>query len=99
MAMTECRKNLSVTGITVSERKLAYARKAAAEHDLEDSLDFALRDYRDQTSKFDRIVSVGMLEYVGPAAVPAYFRTLGRLLAPGGVAVIHSMRFMTEPPR
>ncbi|MEL0057109.1 MAG: cyclopropane-fatty-acyl-phospholipid synthase family protein [Alphaproteobacteria bacterium] len=91
MAMTECRENLSVTGITLSERQLAHARKTAAEHSLEDRLDFALRDYRDQGGAFDRIVSVGMLEHVGPADVPAYFRTVRRLLVPGGVAVIHSI--------
>ena len=91
MARTECRENLSVTGITLSERQLAYARKTAAEHGLEERLDFALRNYRDQTGKFDRIVSVGMLKNVGPAAVPAYFRTVGRLLASGSVALIHSI--------
>ena len=91
MAMTDCRENLSRTGITLSERQLAHARKTAAEHSLEDRLDFALRDYRDQGGAFDRIVSVGMLEHVGPADVPAYFRTVRRLLAPGGVAVIHSI--------
>ena len=90
-AMTECRANLSVTGITLSERQLAFARQIAAENGLEDRLDFALRDYRDQSGEFDRIVSVGMLEHVGPAAVPAYFKTVGRLLASGGVAVIHSI--------
>ena len=46
-AMTDCRENLSVTGITLSEHQLAYARKTAAEHGLEDRLDFALRNYRD----------------------------------------------------
>ena len=57
--------------------RLADARKTAAEHSLEDRLDFALHDY--------------MLESVGSAAVPAYFRKVGRLLAPGGVALIHSI--------
>ena len=44
MAMSECRENLSVTGITLSERQLAHAQTTAAEHSLEDRLDFALRD-------------------------------------------------------
>ena len=57
----------------------------------ETKLDFALRDYRDRGGAFDRIVSVGMLEHVGPADVPAYFRMVRRLLAPGGMAVIHSI--------
>ena len=59
--------------------------KTAAEHSLEDRLDFALRDYRNQGCVFERIASVGMLEHVDPATVHGYFRTVGRLLAPGGV--------------
>ena len=66
-------------------------RENLAEHSLKDRLDFALYDYCDQGGVCDRIVSVGMLEHVGPADVPAYFRTVRRLLAPGGVAVIHSI--------
>ena len=31
------------------------------------------------------------MEHVGPADVPAYFRTVKRLPAPGGLAVIHSI--------
>ena len=44
MAMTECHENLSVTGITLSARQLAHAQETAAEHSLEDRLDFAPRD-------------------------------------------------------
>ncbi|MEK9553582.1 MAG: class I SAM-dependent methyltransferase [Alphaproteobacteria bacterium] len=80
-AMTDCRENLSVTGITLSEHQLAYARKTAAEHGLEDRLEFALRDYRDQSGEFDRIVSVGMLEHVGPAVRACLFQDCG---APAG---------------
>ena len=98
MAMAECRENLSVAGITLSERQLAHARKTAAEHSLEDRLDFALRNYQDQGGAFDRIVPVGIMEHVGPADVPAYFRTLRLLLAPGGVAVLHSIAVHDRPP-
>ena len=56
MARTECRENLSVTGITLSERQLAHARKTAAEHSLEERLDVTLRVYRDQSGAFDRII-------------------------------------------
>ncbi len=90
-AMAQCRENVTVTGITLSERQLAYARRAAIDDGLADQLDFALRDYRDQDGSFDRIVSVGMLEHVGPAAISTYFGVVRRLLAPGGVAVIHSI--------
>ena len=39
-----------------------------------------------------------MLEHVGPTDVPAYFRTLRLLLAPGGVAVLHSIAVHDRPP-
>lgn len=40
---------------------------------------------------FDKIVSVGMYEHVGSANLPLYFRTMHRLLAPGGVALNHGI--------
>ena len=82
---------VDVTGITLSEEQLKIARQRAADAGVSDHVRFELIDYRDMTGPFDRIVSVGMLEHVGPADVPAYFRTVRRLLAPGGVAVIHSI--------
>ena len=80
-----------MTGITLSEQQFAYARQAAADAGLDDRLNFALRDYRHQSGQFDRIVSVGMLEHVGPRGLPVFFNKVRTSLAPGGVALIHTI--------
>ena len=63
----------SVTGITLSEQQLGIAKKRAADSHLSPRVDFRLLDYRAVTGKFDRIVSVGMFEHVGPADYGTYF--------------------------
>ena len=52
---------------------------------------FELRDYRQESAPFDRIVSVGMFEHVGVNHYDAYFRQVAYLLKDDGVALIHSI--------
>ncbi len=87
-----------VTGLTLSTEQLGVARERAKKAGLTDKVDFQLRDYRDQTGTFDRIVSVGMFEHVGVAHFPQYFDTVRRLLSDDGVAVIHTIG-RSEVPR
>ena len=49
---------------------------------------WGLQDYRDVTERFDRIVSIEMLEAVGADYWPDYFNQLRTCLRPGGVAVL-----------
>ena len=90
-ALAQLRPWVNVTGITLSERQLSFARQAASQSSLEQQLVYELRDYRDQTGSFDRIVSVGMLEHVGPHNYRGYFDKIRELLTPDGVAVIHTI--------
>ena len=90
-ALAACRKDVSVRGITLSERQLSHARLAAQQAGMADALDFQLLDYRHQRGSFDRIVSIGMLEHVGPRNYATYFDRVAGLLAPGGVALVHSI--------
>jgi cyclopropane-fatty-acyl-phospholipid synthase len=90
-ALATCRKDVSVRGITLSERQLSHARLAAQQAGMADALDFQLLDYRHQRGSFDRIVSIGMLEHVGPRNYATYFDRVAGLLAPGGVALVHSI--------
>jgi cyclopropane-fatty-acyl-phospholipid synthase len=78
-----------VTGITLSTEQLNLARARAHAAGLDDRVRFELADYRDMTSCYDRIVSVGMLEHVGRANYGTFYRTVRRCLAPQGVALIH----------
>jgi len=80
-----------VTGLTLSveQEKLATRRAAAA--GLSDRVKFYLRDYREEVGQYDRIVSVGMFEHVGLNHYRAFFAKLKSLLAPDGVALLHSI--------
>ena len=90
-ALATCREDVTVTGITLSNQQYAHAQQAAKDAGLAGRLRFALRDYRHQTGQFDRIVSVGMLEHVGPRGLPVFFDKIRSSLRPGGVALIHSI--------
>ncbi len=80
-----------VTGVTLSEEQLKYARDKAAAMGIADKVKFELIDYRSVTGQFDRIVSVGMFEHVGLPHFKQYFETVERLLKPDGVALIHTI--------
>lgn len=89
--------DVEVTGLTLSEEQLAVARKRADNLGLEKRVEFQLRDYRNQEGTFDRIVSVGMFEHVGVAFYSKYFGKVHELLAPDGVALLHTIGRMEGP--
>jgi cyclopropane-fatty-acyl-phospholipid synthase len=82
---------VEVTGVTLSVEQLAVARERVAAAGLDRQVHFEGRDYRTLTGPFDRIVSVGMFEHVGLPQYDRFFAKVGELLAPDGVAVIHSI--------
>ncbi len=86
-----------VTGISLSEEQLARARTRAAESGMDEQVTFEFCDYRDVGGKFDRIVSVGMFEHVGPPSYAPFFRSISQHLAPDGIAVVHSIGRRTPP--
>lgn len=80
-----------VLGVTLSGEQLGEARKRAALRGLERHARFELLDYRDVAGSFDRIVSVGMFEHVGPSGYQQFFDTIERLLTQDGVALVHTI--------
>jgi cyclopropane-fatty-acyl-phospholipid synthase len=86
-----------VQGITLSAEQLQVARDRAEQAGLEESVHFALKDYREVEGQFDRIVSVGMFEHVGPRFYQAYFDKCRALLAPDGVMLLHTIGLMDGP--
>lgn len=85
-----------LTGVTLSPAQLAWSRDRMAQAGLSARADLRLQDYRDVEGRFDRIVSIEMLEAVGEAYWPTYFRTLHDRLAPGGVAVLQVITIAEE---
>ena len=79
-----------VTGITLSEEQLKYARAEAVRQGLTVA-DYQLIDYRQMTGQFGRVVSVGMFEHVGLPHYQPFFDTVERLLATDGVALLHTI--------
>ncbi len=89
--------DVEVTGVTLSREQHSYAEARAAEAGLSDRVRFRLEDYRDQTEKFDRIVSVGMFEHVGVKHFGEFFAKVRALLTDDGVALLHSIGRMDPP--
>lgn len=89
------------TGITLSkEQKLKFEERIKEEH-LEDYLTVELLDYRDLSKlnqKFDRIVSVGMLEHVGRGNYEEFMSCVKQVLKPGGIFLLHYISALKEYP-
>jgi cyclopropane-fatty-acyl-phospholipid synthase len=89
--------DVSALGITLSREQLDVARARAAHENLADRVRFDMLDYRDIDEQFDRIVSVGMFEHVGPSHYNMFFSAIARRLAPDGVGVIHAIGRRSPP--
>ena len=76
-----------VVGYTVSREQATLARERCA--DL--PVDIHLDDYRNARGTFDAVISIGLMEHVGPKNYRAYFELVDRCLAPGGVAFVHTI--------
>jgi len=83
------RHGADITGVTLSERQLAYATSRLGAAGLD--ADLRLQDYREIPGQYDRIVSIEMIEAVGEAYWPNYFGVLRDRLVPGGRAVIQAI--------
>src|SRR5439155_13687892 len=65
-----------VTGLTLSAEQHKVATRRAAMAGLADRVKFCLRDYREESGHYDRIVSVGMFEHVGVNHYKVFFDQL-----------------------
>jgi len=87
----------NVSGVTLSTEQFRVSNARAMAAGLADRVKFELKDYRQKTEIFDRIVSVGMFEHVGSAHYRQFFRKVKELLSDDGVLVLHSIG-RPEPP-
>ena len=88
---------VQVTGVTLSseQQQIATGRAARAGHSR--NVQFLVKDYRELSGPFDRIVSVGMFEHVGVGHYDEFFRTCAGLLADDGVVLLHSIGRFAGP--
>jgi cyclopropane-fatty-acyl-phospholipid synthase len=80
-----------VTTTTISREQRDLARERIDAAGLGDRVTLLLDDYRDLKGRFDRIVSIEMIEAIGHQYLDTYFRTVGRLLEDDGMALIQAI--------
>jgi cyclopropane-fatty-acyl-phospholipid synthase len=81
------RYGAKVVGYTVSREQVAWAK----EHHATLPIEIRLDDYRHATGRYDAVVSIGLMEHVGPKNHRGYMELAARLLDPGGIAFIHTI--------
>jgi cyclopropane-fatty-acyl-phospholipid synthase len=73
-----------VVGVSLSEEQLKFAGNLCKGFPVE----FRLMDYRDVHDRFDRVVSLGMLEHIGPKNHRTYMQVVDRNLADDGLCLL-----------
>lgn len=81
------RYGVDVVGVTVSSAQAELARELCAGLPVE----IRLQDYRNLDGQFDRIVSIGMFEHVGPKNYRTYFNKTAELLKNDGLFLLHTI--------
>jgi cyclopropane-fatty-acyl-phospholipid synthase len=82
-------QNYGVTavGISPADEQVRLARERCARLPVR----IIQADYREVTGTFDRIVSIGMMEHVGPRNLKQFFRVCDGLLSQGGIMLHHTI--------
>ncbi|MEO9780264.1 MAG: cyclopropane-fatty-acyl-phospholipid synthase family protein [Sedimentitalea sp.] len=81
-------RGMRVTGLTISQEQLKYARERIEKAGLSDRVEFKMQDYRDETGSYDGIASIEMFEAVGEKYWPVFFQTVRERLKPGRNATL-----------
>ncbi|MEO7433486.1 MAG: cyclopropane-fatty-acyl-phospholipid synthase family protein [Dokdonella sp.] len=80
-----------VTTTTISKEQHALATERVAAAGLSDRIELLLEDYRELGGRYDRLVSIEMIEAIGHQYLDTYFRKVGTLLKPDGAALIQAI--------
>ena len=83
-----------VTTVTISQQQFDFARARIAAAGLANRVDVQLRDYRDLTGRFDKVVSIEMMEALGHRYLPEFAAVIDRVLKPEGLV---AFQFITCP--
>lgn len=80
-----------VTTTTISDQQFRFATRRVADAGVADRVTVLRRDYRDLEGRYDKLISIEMIEAVGHEHYDRFFTTCAELLAPGGLAGIQSI--------
>lgn len=85
------------TGITLSSEQFTKVKERIEKEKLDNLVEVQLIDYRNlKNRKFDKIVSVGMLEHVGKDHICDYFSAIDNLLNDKGLSLLHCITSTDE---
>jgi cyclopropane-fatty-acyl-phospholipid synthase len=84
------RHGCRVVSYNISHAQVEYARSRCAGLPVE----FRLQDYREAAAdpaRYERVVSIGLMEHVGPKNYRGFFELAHARLAPGGLCLVHTI--------
>ena len=83
--------NVSVDCITISKKQFEFTKKRISKAGLNNKVNVLFLDYRDLKNKYDKIVSIEMIEAVGENNLGKYFKTIKKSLKDDGSAAIQGI--------
>ena len=83
----------NITTTTISDAQYELAKKRICEAKLEDKIKLIKQDYRNLDGKFDKIISIEMIEAVGHEYVPTYLRKVSSLLKDDGLFAMQGITY------
>ncbi|GGD66302.1 SAM-dependent methyltransferase [Lacimicrobium alkaliphilum] len=85
-----------VTTTTISEEQFNYTQAQIKAEGLQGRISLLKQDYRDLQGRYDKLVSIEMIEAVGQQYLPVFFKKCNDLLKPGGLMLLQAIT-ISEP--
>jgi cyclopropane-fatty-acyl-phospholipid synthase len=85
-----------VTAVTLSKKQYDVCKRKIKEKNLDNKINLLLMDYRNIKGKYDKIVSIEMLEAVGYEFLDEYFSKLKTYCKPNGILVIQTISLIKK---
>jgi cyclopropane-fatty-acyl-phospholipid synthase len=83
-----------ITTVTISQRQYEYARQRFQRAGISDRIDLRLQDYREITGKFDKVISIEMMEAIGDRYLETYFAKINEVTNPDALI---ALQYITVP--
>ena len=85
-----------VSTTTISDEQYAHVKKRIVEEELTNNIAILKRDYRDMEGEFDKLVSVEMIEAVGPQFLDTYLKKCSGLLKSDGIMLLQAITIQDQ---
>ncbi len=83
----------TIDTVTISDAQYEYASKKIESSGLDSKINIFNKDYRKIEGKYDKIVSIEMIEAVGYQFIPQYFSKISSLLKKDGLVAIQGITY------